>query len=300
MESMEDFKEELENSYNSIETGDIVKGIIISVNDQEAIVDTGKYEQAVLPAREVSYDPNITLRDLEEGKEYDFLVLEGQDERGRSLLSKKQADDMVAWKELEEAFNSGSTLTVKIQEAVKGGVTTFINGVRGFIPASQLSLSFVKDLSEFAGKEVDARIITFQPDKKKLVLSSRIIQEENKAKETEDLLNSIAPGSVFSGKVETIRPFGAFVRLDNGLSGLVHISQISHRHLKDPSEVLKEGDTVNVKVTGIKDQKISLSIKALQDAEDYVPEDQKGPKEFKDKGDISTSLGDLLKDFKLV
>lgn len=299
MESMSDFTEELEKSYESINKGDLVSGIIISINDTEAIVDAGRIEHAVLPAAEVSRDPKAGLRSLKEGEEYTFLVINGEDERGRTVVSKKQADELLAWNELEEINNSEGTVKVTISEAVKGGVTAFISGIRAFIPASQLSTGFVKDLTEWVGKEVEARIITFDRDKKRLVLSSRAVEEENRAKAKEALMDSVKEGAVLSGTVDSIRPFGAFVKLENGLSGLVHISQISFKHLKTPDEVLKEGEAVTVKVIGVKDGKISLSIKALQDVEKEVPDDARGPREYKDKGSISRNLGDLLKDFKL-
>ncbi|MBQ9827117.1 MAG: S1 RNA-binding domain-containing protein [Lachnospiraceae bacterium] len=299
MESMSDYKEELERSYESIEKGDLVNGIIVAVRDTEAVIDAGRLEHAILPANEVSADPKSGLRDLKEGEEYTFLVIDSEDERGRTVVSKKRAEELLSWNELEELFNAGEDLTVRISEAVKGGVTAYIKGIRAFIPASQLSTGFVKDLTEWVNKDVTARIITFERDKKRLVLSSRVVEEEKAAREKEALMDSVKEGAVLSGKVDSIRPFGAFIKLDNGLSGLVHISQISFKHLKTPDEVLKEGEPVTVKVIGIKDGKISLSIKALQDVEKTVTDDAPGLREYRDKGSISRNLGDLLKDFKL-
>ena len=169
-----------------------------------------------------------------------------------------------------------------------------VEGLRGFIPASKLSLSYIEDLETYLLKDVEVQVIDVDQAGNRLVLSARELLKEKK-KEKEAQIASIPIGTVMSGTVETLQNYGAFVKLENGLSGLVHVSQISQKRIKNPAAVLNVGDEVQVKVIGIKDGKISLSMKALEEPEEEVVEKVEIPK----TEEIGTSLGDLFKNIQL-
>lgn len=207
------------------------------------------------------------------------------------------------WATLTGYLNDKTVLTVKIGGIVNAGVIAYVENVRGFIPASRLSLEHVEDLNEWLHKKIKVRVITADPKKKRLVLSAReILRDEARAKASEErkaAMENTNVGDVMEGTVETLKDYGAFVRLENGLSGLVHVSQISDKRVTSPDKVLKEGETVKVKVIAIKDGKLSLSMKALleksSDESDHGSRDYKLPK----SESISTNLGSLLANLKL-
>ena len=203
------------------------------------------------------------------------------------------------WDAFEKMMEDKVVFTVPIDESVKAGVVTSLKGVRAFIPASQLSTSYVEDTNEWIGKEIDVVIITADREKQRLVLSGREAAKIKRSQEKKARIEALAVGTVIEGKVETIKPYGAFVDLGNGISGLVHISQMSTKRIATPEEVCKEGDVVKVKVTKVKDGKVSLSMKALEEApaptEDDIPELSQVVSHEK----ATTSLGDLLKNIKL-
>ena len=170
-----------------------------------------------------------------------------------------------SWKKAAEYLENETVLDVKIGGVVNAGVIAYVEGLRGFIPASKLSLSYVENLEDFLNKEIQVRVITVDPEKKKLVLSAREILREKAAEARRNKISNVEIGLVTEGKVESIQPYGAFIDLGDGLSGLVHVSQISEKRIKSPDVVLKVGDTVKVKVIAVKDGKLSLSMKALND-----------------------------------
>ncbi|MCI7098358.1 MAG: S1 RNA-binding domain-containing protein [Lachnospiraceae bacterium] len=203
------------------------------------------------------------------------------------------------WAGFEEKMKANTVITVEIAGVVKSGVVAYIDGVRGFIPASQLSTEYVEDLESWLGKMVDVMIIEAKEDEKRLILSGKKVarKEERKKK-----FESITVGSVLEGTVESLQPYGAFIDLGDKISGLVHISQISTKRIKTPEDVLAVGDKVTVKVLSNEKRKISLSMRAvLEDAK--KEEEAAAPKEetfhYKEKGKASTNLGDLLKDIQL-
>ena len=203
------------------------------------------------------------------------------------------------WDAFEKMMEDKVVFTVPIDESVKAGVVTSLKGVRAFIPASQLSTSYVEDTSEWIGKEIDVVIITADREKQRLVLSGREAAKIKRSQEKKARIEALTVGTVIEGKVETVKPYGVFVDLGNGISGLVHISQMSTKRIATPEEVCKEGDVVKVKVTKVKDGKVSLSMKALEEApaptEDDIPELSQVVSHEK----ATTSLGDLLKNIKL-
>ncbi len=203
------------------------------------------------------------------------------------------------WDAFEEMMENKVVFTVPIDESVKAGVVTSVKGVRAFIPASQLSTSYVEDTNDWIGKEIDVVIITADREKQRLVLSGREAAKIKRSQEKKARIDALKIGTVLEGKVETIKPYGAFVDLGNGISGLVHISQMSTKRIATPEEVCKEGDVVKVKITKVKDGKVSLSMRSLEEApaptEDDIPELAQVVSHEK----ATTSLGDLLKNIKL-
>ena len=212
--------------------------------------------------------------------------------------AKRVAEEKISWEELEQLMDEGTVLSVEVKGVVNAGVITYVQGVRAFIPASQLSTSYVEDLNEWLNKTVDVKIITVEPEQKRLVLSGRVVEQEKKAAEKAAQADAINVGDVFEGTVEKITNYGAFIRLENGLSGLVHISQMSTKRIKTPDEAVKTGDAVKVKVIQKKEGKLSLSMKALMVEEAPVETHDKEFANFKSEGDAATNLGSLLAGFK--
>ena len=208
-------------------------------------------------------------------------------------------EEKISWEELEQMMDDEVILSVQIKGVVNAGVIAYVQGVRGFIPASQLSVSYVKDLNEWLNKTVDVKIITADPEQKRLVLSGRAVEQEKAAAEKAAQIEAVSVGSVFAGTVETITSYGAFIRLENGLSGLVHISQMSPKRIKTPEDVVSTGDSVNVKVIQKKDGKLSLSMKALMTDDAETETYEREAVNFKSEGDAATSLGSLLAGIKL-
>ena len=207
-------------------------------------------------------------------------------------------DDANPWNVVARYQEEGTNLHVKVEGIVNGGVIAMVEGLRGFIPASRLSLSYIEDLETYLLKEIDVRVIEANQAEGRLILSAREILREQKKAEDAKKLASVQVGSVVKGTVESLQSYGAFVRLENGLSGLVHISQICEKRIKKPSEVLSVGDKVKVKVTAIKDGKLSLSIKEASDM--MAKEIEEEVYEVPDAGEqATTSLGSLFANIKL-
>lgn len=299
-ETMETYAAELEQSLTKIKEGDMLSGTVAGVSDTEVTVDLGIYSDGLIKLAELSNDPKFSIKtDIAVGEPVKAIVLSEDDGEGHILLSKKKADDILAWDGLKEMMDNGTVIDVKVGGVVNGGVVTYLNGVRGFIPASQLALGYVEDLNTFLNKTVSAKIITVDTDKKRLVLSVKEVEKEKAAKEKQDKMARIQVGDVMEGKVETITGYGAFIDLGGGISGLVHISQISPKRIQSVNEVLKQGDAVKVKVIAIKEGKLSLSIKALQEAETVTTKTEEDTFKYKEDGKATTGLGSLLAGLKL-
>lgn len=205
-------------------------------------------------------------------------------------------DDANPWKVVARYMAEKTVLPVKISGIVNGGAIAEVEGIRGFIPASKLSLSYVEDLETYLLKEMEVQVIDVEENRRLVLSATGILKEKEKKAKLEKLAN-VKVGTVMKGTVDSLQSYGAFVELENGLSGLVHISQISRKRVKTPGDVLTKGQEVDVKVIGIKDGKISLSMKALEAGdrdEEYVPH-----VEIPKAEDIGTNLGDLFKNIKL-
>ena len=258
------------NSFKKLKTGDIVTGVVVGVSDTEVTLDLNIYCEGIIRIDELSNDPKFSIKSIKTGDEITAVVISEDDGNGNILLSSKQAADELAWDKLQQMMDDGTVLTLKVGGIVNAGVIVYVEGIRGFIPASQLSLSYVEDLNPWLNQTVEAKIITVDEAKKKLVLSAKAVAIEKAAEDKAAKINRVQVGDVFTGTVENITNYGAFIDLGDGLSGLVHISQISFKRLKSVHEVLKEGDSVKVKVIANKDGKLSLSIKALQENEEVT------------------------------
>lgn len=295
-ETMASYNKELEASFRKIEEGDIIEGTVIGVTESEVILDLKYYTEGIIRLADYTEDPDFSIKqDVAIGDTVSAEVISLDDGNGNILLSRKQANDVLAWDKLKEYMENGTDLTVQIKGVVNKGVIAYVEDIRGFIPASKLSLSYVENLEDWLLKEIQVRVITADAEAHRLVLSAREILKEKEAEEKKALVSNVQVGLVTEGVVESVKDYGAFVRLSNGLTGLVHVSQISDKHIKNPRTVLNEGDTVKVKVIGIKDGKISLSMKALNDV--ASEEIQEEAVEIPQAEEIGSNLGALLKGF---
>ncbi len=299
-ESMTDYAEELEASFKQIHEGDILTGTVISVSESEITLDLKYYTDGIIRLEDFTSDPNFNLKeDVHTGDEISATVIRRDDGEGHILLSSKEANDILAWDKFKKYMEEGTNLTVKVGGIVKSGAIAYLDGIRGFIPASKLSLNYVEEdeLNDWLGKELEVRVINVDAEEKRLVLSAREILREKADEERKAKVSNVQVGLVTEGTVETIKPYGAFINLGNGLSGLLHVSQICEKRIKTPAAVLSEGDTVKVKITAIKDGKLSLSMKALNDV--AAEEVEEEAFELPETEAATTSLGSLFKNIKL-
>lgn len=298
VESMADYEAELNASLKQIHEGDVLTGTVIGVSDTEVTLDLKYYTEGVIRVEDFTDDPNFNVKEeVHIGDEISATVVRRDGGQGQIMLSRKEANDVLAWDRLKTLMEKQTIIKTKVAGVVKAGVVVYVEGIRGFVPASKLSLNYVENLEEWLGKEVELRVIDVNEEDKKLILSAREILREREAEEKKARISNVEVGLVTEGTVESLQPYGAFINLGNGLSGLVHVSQISEKRIKSPSAVLKVGDKVKVKVIAVKDGKLSLSMKALQDvaAEEIQEETIELPK----SEDVSTNLGSLFAKLKL-
>ena len=295
MESMKDYEKELEASFRKISEGDVIQGTVIDVNEEEVTLDLKYYTQGIIKAEDLSDDPSFSIMtDVSEGDVLEAVVVRMDDGQGNILLSRKEANAVLAWDVLTGYMEEKKDISVKVSEIVNGGVIAYVEGIRGFLPASQLALSYVEDLSSYKGRKLTVRVITVEQEKEKLVLSAKEVLKEQEKEEHDHKVAMLVPGTVLEGTVESLQPYGAFVDLKNGLSGLVHISQICQKRIKKPSEVLKVGDKVKVKVLNTNDGKISLSIKAALEEQEAEEIEVTDTASYSSGESLGTSLGDLF------
>ena len=298
-ETMEDYKEALEASYRRIRPGDIVTGTVIDVNDQDVTIDFNYYAPGRIPVTELSDDPTYhVLENVAVGDTLTATVVKTDDGAGNMLLSCKDAAEELAWDKLQEAQKTKKVYHVKVAGAVNGGCVAYVEGVRGFIPASKLALEYVEEPADYLNKELDVQVISVDEGAKRVVMSAKELLLAKVMEEKNKKINKYTVGTVMEVTVEQLKDYGAFVNIGDGITGLVHISQISDRRLKHPSQVLKEGDKVKVKIIKIENNKISLSIREAAELTSREVEEE-GPAEYEDNGAAATGLGALLKGFKL-
>ena len=294
-ETMADYEAELEASFKKVKEGDILTGTVISVDDEQGILDLKYYAEGIISKDDLSSDPDFQLKEeIHPGDEITATVIKTDDGEGNIVLSRKEANDVLAWDKLKKMMEERTVVKVKIAEIVKSGAVAFLEGIRGFIPASKLAAEYVENLDEWAGKTLEVTVITVDEEAKRLVLSGREVAREKLAQENRKRVAKCQVGAVVEGTVETLKDYGAFVTLENGLTGLLHISQISSQRIKHPGVVLKEGQTIQVKILSTDNGKISLSMKAIEPDEE--PEEVF---DYQENGAATTGLGALLKDLKL-
>ena len=295
MKTMADYSAELEASFRKINIGDIMEGTVIGISETEITLDLGYYTDGIVRLEDITDDPAFSIKnDIEMGQVVSATVIKRDDGAGHILMSMKDASAVLAWDKLKTLMESQENVTVKVTDVTKGGVVVFLEGVRGFIPASKISLEYVEEteLENYLHQTLEVRVINVDEENKRLVLSAREILKEAADVERAKKISNVEVGLVTEGIVETLKPYGAFVNLGNGLSGLLHISQICNNRIKHPGVVLKEGQTVKVKITEIKDGKLSLSMKALEDV--AAKEIEEVVFEIPETEEVTTSLASLL------
>jgi ribosomal protein S1 len=273
--SMSDM-ESYEESFKQIRVGEYVKGKIEKIDNDGTTVDLGGKTDGFVPAAEIT-DFNPSESDLKVGDEINVVVLQRKGGvEGEFILSKKRADKEFAWKRILEAYEKKEPITATCTEAVKGGVIVDI-GTRGFVPASQLDIRQVKDLTEFIGEELRLKIIELDPQKKRVVLSRKDVLIEEKKKAKDEIMARIKEGEIVHGEIARITKFGAFVNL-GGIDGLIHISEMSWKRINDPSDIVSPGDKVDVLVlkVDLEKDKIQLSLRQAK-PDPWLVADEKFP-----------------------
>ena len=251
-----------EESMKEFNPHEVIEGTVVLVNRDEAYVDIGYKTEIPIAKKELAYpEPEATTDVVKVGDKINVYVVALGGENGL-ILSKTRADRLVAWEKVEKVKEEKQIIEVEILQVVKGGLLTTAFGLRGFIPASQIALHFVKDLNEFVGKKVEVEIMEADPKKQRLVLSRRSVLEAQREQKREEALASIVEGEKRTGVVKRLVDYGAFIDI-GGVDGLAHISDLSWDHIKNPADVLSVGQEVEVLVKAFdpETKRISLSIK---------------------------------------
>ncbi|MHB1614274.1 MAG: 30S ribosomal protein S1 [Actinomycetes bacterium] len=262
----EDFMAAIDQTIKYFNDGDIVEGTIVKVDRDEVLLDIGYKTEGVIPSRELSIKHDVDPNDVVKvGDEVEALVLQKEDKDGRLILSKKRAQYERAWGTIEKLKEEDGVVTGTVIEVVKGGLILDI-GLRGFLPASLVEMRRVRDLQPYVGREIEAKIIELDKNRNNVVLSRRAWLEQTQSEVRSTFLQTLAKGQVRKGVVSSIVNFGAFVDL-GGVDGLVHVSELSWKHIDHPSEVVEVGQDVTVEVLDVDmdRERVSLSLKATQE-----------------------------------
>jgi len=262
----EDFLAEVEKTLKFFNDGDLIEGTVVKIDRDEVLLDVGYKTEGVIPSRELSIkhdvDPNevVTV-----GDPIEALVLQKEDKEGRLILSKKRAQYERAWGDVEKIKDADGVVTGTVIEVVKGGLIVDI-GLRGFLPASLIELRRVRDLTPYLGQEIEAKILELDKNRNNVVLSRRALLEQSQSETRSSFLTNLDKGQIRKGVVSSIVNFGAFVDL-GGVDGLVHVSELSWKHIEHASEVVEVGQEVTVEVLEVDmdRERVSLSLKATQE-----------------------------------
>lgn len=263
---MQELNQTVDQEIIKIEKGSIIKGKVVRVRDDEVFVDIGYKAEGVVPLSELACPPLAAAGDVvHEGDEIEVMVVDDDSADGAVKLSKVRADAQLAWDKLAAALESKQPVEGRVIEAVKGGLSVSVLGVRGFVPASQADVRYVEDLKVFEGQTFSLLPIEIDRDKKRVVLSRRAILDEERRQREAEAITRLQPGQVIRGTVRRLADFGAFVDV-GGIDGLIHISDLAWERVKTPADVVSVGDEVEVSVLKVDPQtrKISLSLKATQ------------------------------------
>lgn len=261
------FADELEKSFKTLNTGDIVRGTVISITPTEVFVDLGAKSDGFIPVSELSEHPDVKPEDVVKvGDEIEVFVVRVNDVEGTIQLSKKKVASIQGWKEIEQAMEEGKDLKGHVIEVVNGGMIMVVNGSRVFVPASLANDRYMKDLTPLIGQELPVRIIDMNQKRRKVVGSVKAILVEEKEAKSKELWENIEIGKKYKGVVKSLTSFGAFVDI-GGVDGLIHISELSWKRIKHPSEVMKVGDVVDTYVIDFNQEtgKISLGYRDPED-----------------------------------
>ena len=259
------FEDAIAGTIVEFDDGDIVSGTVVKVDKDEVLLDIGFKSEGVIPARELSIRHDVDPHDVVKvGDRIEALVLQKEDKEGRLVLSKKRAQYERAWGTIEAVKERNGTVRGPVIEVVKGGLILDI-GLRGFLPASLVELRRVRDLQPYVGRELEAKIIELDKNRNNVVLSRRAYLEEAQRSQRDEFLTNLKPGEVRKGVVSSVVNFGAFVDL-GGMDGLIHVSELSWKHVDHPGQVVQVGDQVTVRVLDVDldRERISLSLKATQ------------------------------------
>lgn len=247
-------------SNSQLEVGNIVTGTVVKIDEKQVFVDIGHKTEGIIPISELS---NLHVENpadvVKDGEQLELMVKKIEDED--IILSKRLVDAEKAWKDLQEKFANNEVFTTKVKEVVKGGLVVDV-GLRGFIPASLVETYFVEDFSDYVNKTLRVKVVDLDREQNRVILSHRAVVEEEQEKAKQELLNSLKAGQVVSGTVQRITDFGAFVDI-GGVDGLVHISELAHTHVEKVTDVLTEGQEINVEILSVdpENERISLSYK---------------------------------------
>ncbi|WP_010250154.1 bifunctional 4-hydroxy-3-methylbut-2-enyl diphosphate reductase/30S ribosomal protein S1 [Acetivibrio cellulolyticus] len=266
-ESEMNFADAFEKSMVTLRDGDVVTGKVIGFNSNEIFVDLGYKSDGIIPIEEYTDEPDFKIEsEIKVGDKIEVYVKRVNDGEGNVLLSKKHLDSLKSWDEIIKAYEDKTPIRAIVVDVVNGGVIASAKGVRIFVPASQISDKFVKELNEFLKKPINVRIIEYNDKKRKLVGSARVLLEEEKAKKSKAFWDEVEVGKIYSGVVKSLTDFGVFVDI-GGVDGLIHISELSWSRIKHPSEVVKVGDKVQVSILEFKKEKgkISLGYRKTED-----------------------------------
>lgn len=258
------FAELFDHGIKDIHRGLCVQGTVVQVRDNELLVDIGSKSEGILPSNQLLPEEAENIKErFHVGDLIDVIVIRKENKEGYPVLSKRMVDVVQLWDKLSQAKEDGTPVSGKIVEAVKGGVLMDV-GIRGFVPYSQIDTKFVEDVKEYLGKEMTAKVIECDKDKNRLLLSTKAVKLEEQQKQQEALWADIAEGQTRTGVVSRLTNFGAFIDL-GGVDGLLHVSQMAWFRINHPSDILKEGDQIEVYVMGVdaEKKKISLGLKQL-------------------------------------
>ena len=270
----EDFIKAVDSTIKNFDDGDLVEGTVVKIDHDEVLLDIGYKTEGVIPSRELSIKKDVDPDEVVEvGDTIEALVVTKEDKEGRLILSKKRAQYERAWGDIEKIKEADGVVEGTVIEAVKGGLIVDI-GLRGFLPASLVEMRRVRDLSPYIGQKIKAKILELDKNRNNVVLSRRQYLEETQSEVRETFLSQLKKGQIREGVVSSIVNFGAFVDL-GGVDGLIHVSELSWKHIDHPSEVVKVGDKVTVEVLDVDldRERISLSLKQANDSVDPASED---------------------------
>ncbi|ADL51287.1 S1 RNA-binding domain-containing protein [Clostridium cellulovorans] len=296
--SMKDFMDQIDNSMKRIVKGQMVEGEVVSVTEEDVLVSIGHMKDGIIPKEKATFDMSKSLKEQFNLGDIIKAYVEVEDDgEGKILLSKVKLDRESSWDELQRLHNTQEIFEVTVKEAVKGGATTELYGVRAFIPASQLSMSYVEDISAFVNKVLKVKLIELNKDNRRVILSAKEVERDELSKKMDNLWESIDDkyrvGDIVETKVVKLLKFGAIVKLEEGVEGLVHNSQISDDRVMNPGDYLKEGQDIKVKILTIDkvQKKISLSYK-----EAVAKEQSTEFRKYAKNEDFGTTLGDMFGD----